>query len=91
MTAAARLHALISAVRMSSMSKVLRRDSKRPLAGAPTGEFRQDGGVHMKPYALQAPDLQRSHSPFVLEPAELPLSGTPRAVELHVALALAGD
>jgi hypothetical protein len=52
----------------------LRRYSKCPLGGKPTGEFRQDGQIDVEPHALQAAYPQRQHRPLVLEPSELALT-----------------
>jgi len=54
--------------------------------GEPTGEFRQHGQIDVQAHALDPPNPQGSHRPFVLEPAELALDRAAAAVELEAAL-----
>jgi hypothetical protein len=60
----------------------LRGKHKRALGSQPTGEFCQDGQIDVQTHALDPTHAQRSHRPFVLEPAELALDGSTAAVEL---------
>ena len=51
------------------------------LAGEPTRELGEDRQVGVEPDPIQSANAQGKQRPLVLEPAELPLDGTARAVE----------
>jgi negative regulator of sigma E activity len=70
---------------------MLRSSGDGPLGREPTGGFRQDYEVHMKPHALQAPHPQRQHRPLVLQVPELPLTRATTPVGLAAAVGLAGN